>query len=108
MARSRARSLRQRPSSPYLVTLFGLDNALLQAMFLLWISLIVGLFALSATRVITSRRSTVALYAASTLAVTLGTSFGANCMSKGGCNRTALLLVLTGNLALGGSALAMR
>jgi hypothetical protein len=103
MARSKMRS-RQKP---YFMDLFGLDNALLQALFVLWISLFVGLVVLSAANVVTSSIAVVASYAVSTLIFTLVVSFYASCLSKGGCNKTALLTILVGNITLIGSALAL-
>ena len=87
--------------------LFGLDNALLQALFVLWISLFLGLVVLSAANVVTSSIVVVASYAVSTLILTLVVSFYASCLSKGGCNKTALLTILVGNIILIGSALAL-
>lgn len=91
----------------YLVDLFGLENALLQAIFVLWASLFLGLIVLSSVKIITSSLTVVVSYALSTLILTLVVSFYASCLSKGGCNKTALLTVFVGNLTLVGSALAL-
>lgn len=99
--------MRSREKS-YLIDLFGLDNALLQALFLLWISLLLGLIVLSAANIVTSSIAVVASYAVSTLIITLIVSFYANCLSKGSCNKTALFTVLLGNIMLIASALALR
>jgi hypothetical protein len=103
MIKSKLRS-RQKP---YVMDLFGLDNALLQALFVLWISLFLALVVLSAANVITSSIAVVASYAVFTLILTLVVSFYASCLSKGGCNKTALLTILMGNIILIGSALAL-
>ena len=91
----------------YFIDLFGLENALLQALFVLWVSLFLGLVVLSIAKVITSSLTVVVSYAISTLVITLVVAFYASCLSKGDCNKTALLTVLAGNITLVGSALAL-
>lgn len=95
------------PKTPYIVQLFGLENALLQAIFVLWISLLLGLIVLSSVNVLKSPITVIMAYACVTLLLTLFTSFQASCLSKGGCHKTALLTVVFGNIALVGSALAL-
>lgn len=101
MARSRM------PKTPYIVQLFGLENALLQAIFVLWISLLLGLIVLSSVNVLKSPITVILVYAFVTLLLTLFTSFQASCLSTGGCHKTALLTVVLGNIALVSSALAL-
>lgn len=79
-----------------LLDTLGLYNVLLRTMFVVWLSSSLSLTLLALTGTVRVPPERIALYIAGTFLSSVLLSFTATCLGGGNCERTALLVALSG------------